>query len=128
MTQRELEFIYEILKEMNLDVRYIDENTLTFNVKLGEEEYDIIVQLDPVIKKLRLMIPTNVEIRSSGKLARLLRKSFNEWKYFYAIDPERYVIVISDTFYTSLDNIRSLVKKLINYVIEGARKLYEIVG
>jgi len=128
LTQRELEFIYEILKEMNLDVRYIDENTLTFNVKLGEEEYDIIVQLDPVIKKLRLMIPTNVEIRSSGKLARLLRKSFNEWKYFYAIDPERYVIVISDTFYTSLDNIRSLVKKLINYVIEGARKLYEIVG
>ncbi len=128
MTQRELEFIYEILKEMNLDVRYIDRNTLTFNVRLNGEECNIIVQLDPIIKKLRLMIPTNVEIRSSGKLARLLRKSFNEWKYFYAIDPERYVIVISDTFYTSLDNIRSLVKKLINYVIEGARKLYEIVG
>ena len=128
MARKELELIYEILKEMNLNVRYIDEDTLTFNVKLNEEEYDIIVQLDPVIKKLRLMIPTNVETRSSGKLARLLRKSFDEWKYFYAIDPERYVIVISDTFYPSLDSIKSLIKKLINYVIEGARKLYEIVG
>ena len=128
MTQRELELIYEILKEMNLDVRYIDKNTLTFNVRLNEEEYDIIVQLDPVIKKLRLMIPTNIEVRSSGRLTRLLRKSFDEWKYFYAIDPERYVIIISDTFYSSLDNIKSLIKKLIIYVIEGARKLYEIVG
>ena len=93
MTQRELELIYEILKEMNLDVRYIDRNTLTFNVRLNGEECNIIVQLDPIIKKLRLMIPTNIEVRSSGKLARLLRKSFDEWKYFYAIDPERYVII-----------------------------------
>ncbi len=121
--------VYGLLKEMGYDVKYIDELTLVINIKTSDfNQLNIIIQLDPTIRKIRFMVPTNFEVRSAGKLLRLLRHSFDSWKYFYAIDPEYYVIVICDTYFTDVRKLRVLIERIINYVIEGVSKLEDILG